>query len=161
MTRGRWRRSSAPTTARCSAGRSDPIARALRIGSQSRAKTGGAKMAKAGDVLEMARLGCSVKLLRTAAETNGELLEFDVLGRPRGFLVQPHVHVGQVERYEVIGGTFKLVEGGREHLLGPGDSMQTGAGVVHRQLPGDGADGHVRVQSRPAGTTQEFLERVA
>jgi len=118
-------------------------------------------MAKAGDVLEMARLGCSVKLLRTAAETNGELLEFDVLGRPRGFLVQPHVHVGQVERYEVIGGTFKLVEGGREHLLGPGDSMQTGAGVVHRQLPGDGADGHVRVQSRPAGTTQEFLERVA
>jgi hypothetical protein len=56
-------------------------------------------MAKVGDVLEMPQLGCSVKLIRTAAETNGELVEFDVLGRPRGFLVQPHVHVGQVEHY--------------------------------------------------------------
>jgi uncharacterized protein YndB with AHSA1/START domain/quercetin dioxygenase-like cupin family protein len=119
-------------------------------------------MAQAGDVLDMPQLGCRVQLLRTAAETNGELVEFDVLGRPRGFLVQPHVHVGQVEHYEVIGGTFKLVEGGREHVLGPGETMQTAAGVAHRQLPGDdGADGHVRVQVRPAGTTQAFLERVA
>jgi uncharacterized protein YndB with AHSA1/START domain/quercetin dioxygenase-like cupin family protein len=119
-------------------------------------------MAKAGDVLEMPQLGCSVKLVRTGEETDGELAEFDVLGRPRGFLVQPHVHTGQVEHYEVIAGTFKLVEDGREHLLGPGETMQTAAGVVHRQMPGDGgADGHVRVQVRPAGTTQAFLERIA
>jgi uncharacterized protein YndB with AHSA1/START domain/quercetin dioxygenase-like cupin family protein len=119
-------------------------------------------MANAGDVLEMPQLGCSVKLIRTAAQTNGELVEFDVLGRPRGFLVQPHVHVGQVEHYEVLSGTFKLVENGNEHLLGPGETMQTAAGVAHRQMPGDdGTDGHVRVQVRPAGSTQAFLERVA
>ena len=59
-------------------------------------------MAKAGDVLEMAQLSCRVQLVRTAEETNGELVEFDVLGRPRGFLIQPHVHTGQVEHYEVL-----------------------------------------------------------
>jgi uncharacterized protein YndB with AHSA1/START domain/quercetin dioxygenase-like cupin family protein len=118
-------------------------------------------MAKAGDVLEMAQLGCSVKLIRTAAQTDGELVEFDVLGRPRGFLVQPHVHIGQVEHYEVLSGKLKLVVDGEEHLLGPGQTMQTPAGVAHRQMPGDGADGTVRVQVRPAATTEAFLERVA
>jgi uncharacterized protein YndB with AHSA1/START domain len=119
-------------------------------------------MASAGDVLDMAQLGCRVQLIRTAAETDGELLEFDVLGRPRGFLVQPHVHVGQVERYEVMARTLKIVENGRGHRLGPGDTMEVPAGVTHRQLPGDEArDGHVRVQVRPAGSTQAFLERVA
>ena len=118
-------------------------------------------MAKASDVLEMAPLGCRVKLIKTAAETEGELCEFDVLGRPRGFLVQPHVHVGQTESYEVIAGSFKLVEGGRERVLGPGETASVRAGAVHRQMPGDGADGHVRVQVRPAGSTQAFLERVA
>jgi uncharacterized protein YndB with AHSA1/START domain len=119
-------------------------------------------MANAGDVLDMAQLGCKVQLIRTAAETDGELIEFDVIGRPRGFLAQPHVHVDQSERYEVIARTLKIVEGGREHLLGPGETMEVPAGVSHRQMPGDdGDDGHVRVQVRPAGNTQAFLERVA
>jgi uncharacterized protein YndB with AHSA1/START domain/mannose-6-phosphate isomerase-like protein (cupin superfamily) len=119
-------------------------------------------MANAGDVLDMAQLGCKVQLIRTAAETDGELIEFDVIGRPRGFLVQPHVHVGQVESYEVMAGTLKIVENGHEHLLGPGETMAVREGVSHRQMPGDdGDDGHVRVQARPAGATQAFLERVA
>jgi uncharacterized protein YndB with AHSA1/START domain/quercetin dioxygenase-like cupin family protein len=119
-------------------------------------------MARAGDVLEMGPLGCRVRLIRTADETDGELLEFDVLGRPRGFLVQSHVHTGQVERYDVMAGTLKIVEKGREHLLGPGETMEVPAGVAHRQVPADrSVDGHVRVQVSPAGSTQAFLERVA
>jgi uncharacterized protein YndB with AHSA1/START domain/quercetin dioxygenase-like cupin family protein len=118
-------------------------------------------MAKAGDVLEMPQLGCLVHLRRTAEDTDGELIEFDVLGRPRGLLVAPHIHVGQVEHYRVIAGSLKLVEGGREHLLGPGQMMWTAAGTPHRQIPGDDRDGHVRVQVRPARTTQAFLERLA
>jgi uncharacterized protein YndB with AHSA1/START domain/mannose-6-phosphate isomerase-like protein (cupin superfamily) len=114
-------------------------------------------MANAGDVLEMEPLGCRVRLIRTAAQTGGELVEFDVLGRPRGFLVQSHVHTGQVERYEVMAGTLQIVENGLEHLLGPGETMEVAAGTAHRGSP----DGHVRVQVGPAGNTQAFLERVA
>src|SRR2546423_120024 len=119
-------------------------------------------MAKAGDVLEMEQLGCRVQLIRTADETNGELVEFDVLGRPHGFLVQSHVHTGQVGGYEVMWGPLKIVERGGEPLLGRGETREVPAGVAHRQVPGDKSpDGHVRVQVRPAGSTQAFLERVA
>jgi uncharacterized protein YndB with AHSA1/START domain len=119
-------------------------------------------MANTGDVLDMGPLGCRVQLIRTAAQTDGELVEFDVLGRPRGFLVASHVHTGQVESYVVMAGSLQIVENGLEHLLGPGETMDVPAGTAHRQVPGDkSADGHVRVQVRPAGSTQAFLERVA
>jgi uncharacterized protein YndB with AHSA1/START domain/quercetin dioxygenase-like cupin family protein len=120
-------------------------------------------MAHAPKVLDLRPMGCRVELIRTAEETGGELVEFAVIGRPRGLLTQPHVHVHQVERYEVLAGGMRLVEGGREHLLGPGDTMEVGPGVVHAQRPGGdpAADGHVRVQVRPAASTQAFLERLA
>ena len=80
----------------------------------------------------------------------------------RSGVEQSHVHTGQVERYDVMAGMLKVVEKGREHLLGPGETMEVPAGVAHRQVPGNKApDGHVRVQVRPAGSTQAFLERVA
>jgi hypothetical protein len=49
-------------------------------------------------MLNMDPLGVRVELLRTAQETGGELLEFDVIGRARGLLAQGHVHTSQVER---------------------------------------------------------------
>jgi mannose-6-phosphate isomerase-like protein (cupin superfamily)/uncharacterized protein YndB with AHSA1/START domain len=111
-------------------------------------------------VLEMPALGVRVELRRTAADTDGELIEFDVVGRARGLIAAEHVHTGQSEHYEVIEGTMRLVIDGREHLLGPGDEMETPAGVDHRQLPGDDGEGRVRVTLRPAGRTEEFLRRL-
>ncbi len=112
-------------------------------------------------VLEMDPLGVRVELLRTEQETAGELLEFDVVGRARGFLAQSHVHASQVERLEVIEGELKLVVGRDEHLLREGDSMEVQAGAAHRQLPAGEGPGRIRVQVRPAGETEAFLERVA
>ena len=114
-------------------------------------------MANAGDVLALPQLGCRVHLLRT----DSEVLEFDVIGRPLGLLAAAHVHVKQMERYEVIAGSFRLVERGRERLLGPGDTAEVRAGVPHRQLPAGDSEGHVRVQVCPAGRTLAFLERLA
>ena len=111
-------------------------------------------------VLEVAALGVRVELRRTAADTDGELLEFDVIGRARGLIAAEHVHTGQTEHYEVIEGAMRLVVDGREHLLGPGDEMETPAGVAHRQLPGGIGEGRVRVTVRPAGRTEEFLRRL-
>jgi uncharacterized protein YndB with AHSA1/START domain len=106
-------------------------------------------------------LGVRVELLRTAEDTGGELVEFDVIGRARGFLTQPHLHTAQVERHEVIAGLLRLVIDGRDHVLHPGGVMEVPAGASHRQMPSGTADGHVRIQVRPAGTTQQFLERLA
>ncbi|HEX7301210.1 MAG TPA: SRPBCC family protein [Solirubrobacteraceae bacterium] len=118
-------------------------------------------MAKSGDVLNIDALGIDVELRQTAQETGGELLEFDVVGRARGFLVQPHLHAAQVERHEVIEGLLRLVIDGRDHVLHPGEAMEVPPGASHRQIPSGSGPGRVRVQIRPAGTTQQFLERLA
>jgi len=112
-------------------------------------------------VLDMPALGIRVELRRTAADTDGELIEFDVVGRAHGFIAAEHVHTSQTEHYEVIEGTMRLVLDGVEHVLRPGDEMETPPGVAHRQLPGDEDEGRVRVTLRPAGATEEFLRRVA
>ena len=118
-------------------------------------------MVKPGDVLEAAPLGVRVEIRRTSEETAGELIEYDVVGRARGLLTQPHVHEVQVERHEVVEGSMRLVIDGREHRLGPGDAMEVPARAAHRQLPGDGGEGRVRVQLSPAGRSEAFLERLA
>ena len=117
-------------------------------------------MAKDGRVLDLAPLGVQVEIRRTAEETGGELLEFDVIGNARGFLAEPHVHSDQVERLEVIEGVLELRIGRRTHRLGPGQAMEVAPGEPHRQRGGGDDAGRVRIQARPAGRTQQFLERL-
>jgi uncharacterized protein YndB with AHSA1/START domain/quercetin dioxygenase-like cupin family protein len=112
-------------------------------------------------MLSMDPLGVRVELLRTAQETGGELLEFDVIGRARGLLAQGHVHTSQVERLEVISGAIRLRIYGHEQLLTEGQSMEVPAGTPHSQLPAGQGPGRIRVRVRPAGRTQAFLERLA
>lgn len=112
-------------------------------------------------MLNMDPLGVRVELLRTAQETGGELLEFDVIGRARGLLAQGHVHTSQVERLEVISGAMRLRIDGDEQLLTEGQSMEVPAGTPHSQLPAGQGPGRIRVRVRPAGRTQAFLERLA
>jgi mannose-6-phosphate isomerase-like protein (cupin superfamily)/uncharacterized protein YndB with AHSA1/START domain len=117
-------------------------------------------MAKAGDVLDMSALGVRVELRRTAQDTGGELLEFDVVGRARGIIAAGHVHVSQTERHEVLSGAMKLAIDGDERVLSEGQAMEVPAGAPHRQAPAGKGEGRVRVQTRPAGETQAFLERL-
>src|SRR3954453_4938627 len=112
-------------------------------------------------VLHMPGLGVRVELRQTAADTAGELIEFDVVGRARGFLAVEHTHDHQTEHYEVIEGALRLLLDGQEHVLGPGDEMTPPAGAPHTQRAGGEGEGRVRVTLRPAGRTQEFLDRLA
>ena len=118
-------------------------------------------MSTSGAVLDVPDLGVRIEMRRTSADTGGELVEFDVVGRARGFLTQEHVHAVQSERHEVIEGSMRLVVDGREHVLLPGEALEIPPGTPHRQLPGHDGPGRVRVQLRPAGRTEAFLERLA
>ena len=113
------------------------------------------------DVLEMAPLGIRIEFLKSAEQTGGESLEMEVSGRTRGFLAQRHVHPSQVERLEVISGVLKVAMDGREHVLHRGESIEVPAGTPHTQVPLGHGDGVIRIQVRPAGRTQAFLERLA
>ena len=107
------------------------------------------------NVIDAPRLGIRFEIRRSEPD----VIEFDVVGRSRGFIHGAHLHREQAERFEVIEGSMRLVMGGREHVLRPGDVIVVPAGTPHRQLPGDGA-GRVRVQVRPAGRTEEFIRRL-
>ena len=117
-------------------------------------------MAKPGDVLDAPSLGVQIEFRRTTAESGGELLEFDVVGRPKGFITTPHVHPSQRERHEVMEGSMRIKRGAVESTLRPGDVVETEAGHVHMHRPADDESGRVRVQLRPAGRTEEWLERI-
>jgi mannose-6-phosphate isomerase-like protein (cupin superfamily)/uncharacterized protein YndB with AHSA1/START domain len=118
-------------------------------------------MPQPDEVLDISALGARVVLRRTGSDGEAGDLTFDVIGRPRGFVAQPHVHTRQVERFEVIAGEMRLVLGRRHHVLRPGDRMEVPAGKAHRQLPSGPGDGHVRVTVSPAGRTEDFLRRLA
>jgi uncharacterized protein YndB with AHSA1/START domain/quercetin dioxygenase-like cupin family protein len=118
-------------------------------------------MAKSGDVLEIPELGIRVRFTKTAAETGGASAEFEVTGRPRGFLTQEHVHATQTERLEPVSGGMKVVMEGREHVLNPGDVHMIPAGTPHTQVPLGASEGTVRITVTPAGRTEAFLEKMA
>ncbi len=118
-------------------------------------------MAKPGEVLDVPELGLKFEFLRTAAETGGELSEFEVVGVPRGFLRTTHVHPLHTERHEVIEGVLKVGMHGTEHVLHPGDSIEVPPGTPHTQLPGDDKPGRVRITVTPPGQVEAFAERLA
>ena len=92
-------------------------------------------MAKSGDVLDIPELGIRIRFLQTAADTGGELAQFEASGRPRGFLNQEHVHVGQTERLEPLTGAMEVVAGGETIVLHPGDVHEIAPGTPHTQRP--------------------------
>jgi quercetin dioxygenase-like cupin family protein/uncharacterized protein YndB with AHSA1/START domain len=122
---------------------------------------GDVQMARAGEILEMAPLGIRVELVRTAEQTNDEVLEVEVSGRPRGLLAQRHLHPSQVERLQMVSGAMRVVMNGQQHIVSEGQSIEVPAGTPHTQAPLGSGPGRVRIEVRPAGRTQAFLERLA
>jgi quercetin dioxygenase-like cupin family protein/uncharacterized protein YndB with AHSA1/START domain len=118
-------------------------------------------MANAGDVLDIGALGMRIEFRRTAADTGGESLAYDVIGRPRGFPAVRHVHPAQSERHDVIAGALRVAMAGQERVLGPGDAVLIPPGTPHRHVAGGAGEGRVRVEVRPALRTEQLLERLA
>ena len=70
------------------------------------------RMAQPGDVIEHPSLGARMTFLKTAGETNGDLLRVEVV-LPPGFSMAEHVHPYQEERHEVLWGTLRARVGER------------------------------------------------
>ena len=89
-------------------------------------------MARAGDVLENPASGDRLVFLRTAAETGGELLEYELEFVPRGFAARDHLHPRQSECHEVVEGSLGLIVNGRERRLQSGDVEDVQVATQHR-----------------------------
>jgi quercetin dioxygenase-like cupin family protein len=102
--------------------------------------------------------GYVLRLVRTGAETGGELLEMEATYAGTGQLPPEHLHPSQVERFEVLEGTIRAIVDGTERLYGPGESIEVPAGTPH-QMTAEGP-ARTRWEVRPALRTAEFFERL-
>jgi quercetin dioxygenase-like cupin family protein len=101
--------------------------------------------------------GFRLRLIRTGAETGGELLEMEGTWGGGG-LPPNHFHPAQDEHFEVLEGTLRAVIDGTERLYSEGESFDVPAGTPH-QMAGDGP-ARARWEVRPALRTAEFFERL-
>jgi quercetin dioxygenase-like cupin family protein len=102
--------------------------------------------------------GFRLRLIRTADETGGELLEMEASYGGGGGMPPEHLHPRQIERFEVLEGTMRAIIGGTEHRYGPGETFEVPAGTPHQM--GAEVPSRMRWEVRPALRTAEFFERL-
>jgi quercetin dioxygenase-like cupin family protein len=98
-----------------------------------------------------------LRFLKTAAETNGELLEMEAIYRPVSKAPPAHSHPAQEETFEVLSGSLRFVIEGRQIDLGAGERLVIPAGTVHRAHNAGDDEARVIWQTRPALRSEQFF----
>ena len=114
-------------------------------------------MAHAGQIIHNPVSGERIEFLRTAADTDGELLEFELELAADGRVPGAHVHPAQEERFHVLEGTMKFRLGLRTIVAEAGDSVVVPAGRVHRFANAGDGRARARVEVVPALDMEELL----
>ena len=89
-------------------------------------------MAYTGQTINNPVSGEQITFMQTAADTAGELLEFELALSPDGHVPGAHVHPEQEERFHVLEGKMKFRMGLRRIVAEAGDTVVVPAGRVHR-----------------------------
>ena len=115
-------------------------------------------MAFSGQVLDNPISGERFTFRKTAADTDGRVLAFDLELSSDGHVPGAHVHPTQEESFEVVKGTMKFRRGLRTITARPGDTVVVPPGTVHRFENAGSTPAHVRVEVRPALRMEELFE---
>jgi quercetin dioxygenase-like cupin family protein len=102
--------------------------------------------------------GERVLWLKTAADTNGELLEWEHTLRPGAHVPRDHIHAQQEERFEVISGTARVRLGKELRDLKAGESVVIPRGTAHGLYNTTDAEARVHCELLPAKNTKAFFE---
>ena len=115
-------------------------------------------MAYTGQTIDNPVSGEQITFLQTAADTAGELLEFELALSPDGHVPGAHVHPEQEERFHVLEGTMKFRMGLRRIVAEAGETVIVPAGRVHRFANGGDTTARCRVEVVPALDMEQLLE---
>jgi mannose-6-phosphate isomerase-like protein (cupin superfamily) len=99
-----------------------------------------------------------LRLIQTANETGGELLEMEASYTGEAGMPPAHLHPNQAEHFEVLEGSMRAIVDGEERVYGAGESFDVPAGTPH-QMAAEGPT-RMRWEVRPALRTAEFFERL-
>jgi quercetin dioxygenase-like cupin family protein len=114
-------------------------------------------MAHAGQIIHNPVSGERITFLQTAADTDGELLEFELEVAADGHVPGAHVHPEQEERFHVLEGTLRFRLGLRTIIASAGESVIVPAGRVHKFANDGGEAARARVEVVPALNMEELL----
>jgi quercetin dioxygenase-like cupin family protein len=110
-----------------------------------------------GHSIENPVSGERITFLQTAADTDGELLEFELELAADGRVPGAHVHPAQEERFHVLEGTMKFRLGLRTIVASAGESVVVPAGKVHKFSNHGEEPARARVEVSPALNMEELL----
>jgi mannose-6-phosphate isomerase-like protein (cupin superfamily) len=105
--------------------------------------------------------GEQITILRTAAETAGAVLDWELLLSPGGRVPSSHAHPEQTETFTVVEGRMRFRVGWRRLIAAPGQTVRVPPGTVHHFANAGGVPARVVVESRPALAMEELLETAA
>ena len=88
-------------------------------------------MAPRGQVIENPLSGEQIAILRTAADTGGTALEWELVLAPGGRVPSSHAHPEQEEVFTVLAGQLRFRVGLRRIIANPGDTVRIPPGTVH------------------------------
>ncbi len=116
-------------------------------------------MAHAGDEL-LSPFSRRLVFRKTAADTNGELVEVDAYYEPGGNPPFVHYHPSQEERFEVVSGELLTHVDGVERTYGAGETFVLPPGSRHSMHNAGNEEVHFIWQTRPALKTEAFFETI-
>ena len=118
-------------------------------------------MAHTGQTIHNPVSGERITFHTTAADSDGERLEFELELSADGRVPGAHVHPEQEERFHVLEGTMKFRLGLRTVVAHAGDSVVVPAGRVHRFVNGGDSKARARVEVVPALDMEDLLTTTA
>lgn len=110
-----------------------------------------------GDVLECPPAGKRVKIDRSAAETGGDLVRFEMWLDPDSRGPYLHVHPVQDEVLEVESGRLGVTVDGETDVLDPGERVDIPRNVPHKFWNEADDETHLYGELRPGRRADEFL----
>jgi mannose-6-phosphate isomerase-like protein (cupin superfamily) len=118
-------------------------------------------MAHAGKVITNTVMAGTVKFIKTAADTGGELLEMEATYNTAVDSAPEHYHPYQDEHFEVLTGMVSVHIKGQERIYVAGESLDFPRNVPHAFLGAAGSEeARILWQIRPALDSETFFETV-
>jgi len=115
-------------------------------------------MAFSGQILDNPISGERFIFHKTADDTAGELLVFDLVVDPDGRVPGGHVHPVQQESFQVLAGTMRFRKGLRTVIAEPGDTVVVPPGAYHQFANAGDEPAVVRVQVEPTLRMEQLYE---
>ena len=114
-----------------------------------------------GHVIANPVSGEQIVIRRTAVQTGGRVLDWELVLAPGGQVPASHSHPRQEETFTMLAGQLRFRIGSRRVMAGPGDIVRIPPGTVHHFANPGTEPARVAVSTRPALDMQALLETAA